>query len=130
MSHRSWLAFVVIDAAELEPAARFWSGALRGRVVRQPFGPGIYLTVMVPVDAGEIPLLIQRVPEGKTAKSRLHLDIASDDIDAEADRLRRLGARPVRTVEERDVRFHVLQDPDGNEFCVVPGARSDDWPRW
>lgn len=120
----------VIDVADLERAAAFWSAALRGTVVQQPYGGGIYLTVLVPTDAGEATLLMQRVPESKTAKSRVHLDIATDDVDAEVARLEGLGAHRQRAVDERGLHFVVLQDPDGNEFCVVPGQRDDDWPSW
>ena len=120
----------VIDVADLERAAAFWSAALRGTVVQQPYGVGIYLTVLVPTAAGEATLLMQRVPEVKTAKSRVHLDIATDDVDAEVVRLEALGARRQRVVDERGLHFVVLEDPDGNEFCVIPGQRDDDWPSW
>jgi predicted enzyme related to lactoylglutathione lyase len=130
VSHRSWLALFVIDVADLDRAAAFWSAALRGEVVQQPFGVGIYLTVRVPTDAGEATLLMQKVPELKTAKSRVHLDIATDDVDAEIARLEGLGAHRQHAVDERGVHFVVLEDPDGNEFCVIPGRRDDDWPTW
>ena len=120
----------VIDVADLERAAAFWSAALRGTVVQQPYGVGIYLTVLVPTAAGEATLLMQQVPEVKTAKSRVHLDIATDDVDAEVVRLEALGARRERVVDERGLHFVVLEDPDGNEFCVIPGQRDDDWPSW
>ena len=120
----------VIDVADLERAAAFWSAALRGTVVQQPYGVGIYLTVLVPTAAGEATLLMQQVPEVKTAKSRVHLDIATDDVDAEVVRLEALGARRQRVVDERGLHFVVLEDPDGNEFCVIPGQRDDDWPSW
>jgi hypothetical protein len=128
--HRSWLALVVIDVADLDRGAAFWAAALRGRVVQQPFGEGIYLSVAVPTGAGEFTLLMQQVPEAKTARTRVHLDIATDGLDAEVARLEQLGATRQRTVRERGVRFVVLEDPDHNEFCVIPGRRDDDWPSW
>jgi len=130
MAHRSWLALVVIDVADLERGTGFWAAALRGRVVQQPYGQGIYLSVLVPTGAGEATLLVQKVPEAKTAKTRVHLDIGTDDVDAEVARLEVLGACQQRMVVERGLRFCVMEDPDGNEFCVVPGQRSDDWPTW
>ncbi|MDX3058725.1 VOC family protein [Streptomyces sp. NE06-03E] len=65
-------------------------------------------------------LLFQRVPEVKTVKNRLHLDVhaAPGQRDAEAERLVRLGASTLRTVEEPGGTWHVLLDPEGNEFCV------------
>ena len=130
MAHRSWLAAVVIDVADLQRGAAFWSAALGGEVVQQSFGVGIYLTVLAPADAGETTLLMQKVGESKTAKSRVHLDIATDDLDAEVHRLEQLGAQLQHIVEERGFRFAVLTDPDDNEFCVVPGDRDDTWPTW
>lgn len=132
MAHRSWLALVVIDVADLDRGATFWAGALRGRIVQQPYGRGIYLSVLVPTGAGEAEatLLIQKVPESKTAKTRVHLDIATDDLDAEIAQLEALGTGQQRMVVERGLRFCVMDDPDDYEFCVVPGQRSDDWPSW
>ena len=75
-------------------------------------------------------IFIQKVPEGKTAKNRVHLDLRigggpdapldtrKERIDAEADRLETLGASRVGPIEERGSYFIVMQDPEGNEFCV------------
>ena len=62
-----------------------------------------------------------RVPDGpKTVKNRLHLDVnATDrDQDAELQRLLDLGSRPV-DIGQGDVSWHVLADPEGNEFCLL-----------
>ncbi|MFB8181581.1 VOC family protein [Streptomyces sp. NPDC055966] len=65
-------------------------------------------------------LLFQRVPEPKTAKNRLHLDLhAGPERRAqEVARLEALGARVVREVTEPAGQWVVLTDPEGNEFCV------------
>ncbi|MEE1791009.1 VOC family protein [Streptomyces sp. BE308] len=65
-------------------------------------------------------LLFQRVPEPKTVKNRLHIDVhaAPGQRDAEVARLRELGASLLRTVEEPSGSWLVLSDPEGNEFCV------------
>jgi len=63
-------------------------------------------------------LLFLRVPEGKTVKNRLHLDLRPDDQQAELARLLALGARRV-DIGQDDPSWIVLQDPEGNEFCVV-----------
>ena len=75
-------------------------------------------------------VFIQRVPEGKTAKNRVHLDInvggghgtpldeRRSKVDTEVERLTSLGASVAGPVEQRDEYWVVLRDPEGNEFCV------------
>jgi Glyoxalase-like domain len=65
-------------------------------------------------------VLFQRVPEGKTVKNRLHLDlnVGPDQMFAEVDRLTRLGATQIAEVRDRGSHHIVMQDPEGNEFCV------------
>jgi uncharacterized glyoxalase superfamily protein PhnB len=66
-------------------------------------------------------LTLQRVPEPKRGKNRMHLDLLVDNPDADVIRLRRLGATMVTPVprEEFGQRWFVLADPEGNEFCVA-----------
>jgi hypothetical protein len=62
--------------------------------------------------------LVQRIPEAKTAKNRLHLDLRSTDTrSAEVERLVGLGAAVVRAFDTHTV----MKDPEDNEFCVEPG---------
>ncbi|MCM1970763.1 MULTISPECIES: VOC family protein [Streptomyces] len=65
-------------------------------------------------------LLFQRVPEEKTVKNRLHLDLHAPEgrREAEVERLRALGARVQREVKEPSGQWTVMEDPEGNEFCV------------
>ena len=68
-------------------------------------------------------LAFQRVPEPKVAKNRLHLDVkplgdAPSALDAEVDRIVGLGAKQLRRVTDEAGTFVVLEDPEGNEFCV------------
>ncbi|MFD4948152.1 VOC family protein [Streptomyces sp. NPDC058239] len=65
-------------------------------------------------------LLFQRVPEAKTVKNRLHLDVHAgpERREAEVTRLEGLGATVLRRVEEPGGTWTVLADPEGNEFCV------------
>jgi predicted enzyme related to lactoylglutathione lyase len=58
------------------------------------------------------------VPEPKTVKNRVHLDLRAADVDAEAERLVGLGARVLGRVED----WVVLADPEGGEFCVQPAT--------
>ena len=84
-----------------------------------------------PTRRGEGPrIFLQRVPEPKQVKNRVHLDVnvggprgTPDDerrtaVDAAVDRALGLGATKVRLVEERGERHYVMQDPEGNEFCL------------
>jgi hypothetical protein len=64
------------------------------------------------------------VPEGKTLKNRLHIDLDPDDRDAEVERLLALGARRADVGQGDDVTWVVLADPEGNEFCVLRPHRS------
>jgi glyoxalase superfamily protein len=63
-------------------------------------------------------LLFVPVPEQKTTKNRLHPDFRPDDRDAEVDRLLALGATRA-DVGQGDQTWTVLQDPEGNEFCIL-----------
>ncbi|ELS55469.1 VOC family protein [Streptomyces viridochromogenes] len=65
-------------------------------------------------------LLFQRVPEAKTGKNRLHLDLhpAAGEREGEVERLERLGASVLRRVKEPGGEWVVMADPEGNEFCV------------
>ncbi|HEX9775677.1 MAG TPA: VOC family protein [Actinomycetota bacterium] len=109
---------VVIDCADPEPLAAFWSQALGHRRAwsNESF------TVLVPPKGGRVPVLIpQRVPEPKTVKNRLHVDLHTTGMDAEVARLESLGAtkHDVHRIEEIDSTWTVMSDPAGNEFCVV-----------
>lgn len=71
-------------------------------------------------------MFFQKVPEPKVVKNRVHLDVRistggpsdRERIDAEVERLIKLGASKVRSVVDGDGYFVVLQDPEGNEFCI------------
>ncbi|WP_433262375.1 VOC family protein [Actinosynnema sp. CS-041913] len=102
------------DAADLRA---FWCAALDYRETRRwTDAKGVEYTEL----AGDGPLLLlQPVQEPKQVKNRLHLDLAADgDRDAEVDRLTGLGARVVQ--RDPDLPWVVLEDPAGNEFCVLP----------
>jgi predicted enzyme related to lactoylglutathione lyase len=85
-----------------------------------PATPGRYRQLL-PADGDGVELLLQRVPEPKSAKNRMHLDLRVPDLDAEVARVEALGARRITAlpVEEDGWTWHVLADPDGNEFCVL-----------
>jgi predicted enzyme related to lactoylglutathione lyase len=111
---------VVIDCADPKALAPFWAGALGYKDVGWPHEPYVVLAGEKGTD-GPL-LLLQRVDEPKQGKNRVHIDVYSDDIEAEADRLTALGAR--RTSEpfdENGAKWIVMEDPQGNEFCVCRG---------
>jgi catechol 2,3-dioxygenase-like lactoylglutathione lyase family enzyme len=120
--HRSRLCAVVVDCehADLDAASRFWSEALGRREVERE---GSYVTLE---DRASQPLvLLQRVDH----PSRVHLDIESDDVEAEVRRLEALGARRVAQVRT----WWVLEAPTGQRFCVVRpqrGPLGDDANTW
>ncbi|RKS71295.1 putative enzyme related to lactoylglutathione lyase [Motilibacter peucedani] len=109
---------VVIDCADLDRAAAFWTEVLGYRSSGYP--GSAYRSLLAPESTG-VEVLLQRVPEGKLAKSRVHLDLRTRDLDSECERVTRAGA--VRTTEqpisEGGWVWHVFADPDGNEFCVL-----------
>ena len=64
------------------------------------------------------------MPESKTAKNRMHVDLVADDREAEVDRLIGLGAKRLADKAELGLRWTVLADLEGNEFCVA-GSGTD-----
>ena len=108
---------LVLDCAEPDRLAEFWAAALGYQDVG---GAGSY-RMLLPADGGPGPqVLLQRVPEPKASKLRMHLDIHTPDIEAEAARLAGLGARRLENeaVEEHGSHWVLMADPEGNEFCV------------
>ncbi len=116
------LVHLVVDAADPAGLARFWASALDWVIADEtaeevdvwPAGyhyPG----------PAAVPLVFVPVPEPKTGKNRVHLDLAAASLEHQAalvGRLRELGARPA-DIGQGDVPWVVLADPEGNEFCVL-----------
>jgi hypothetical protein len=115
MPHKSRLAAFCIDCKtdDLAPAMEFWSAALGYVAVRDPEGK--YADLLGP--DGEPRLLLQAVDHD----SRIHLDIETDDKEAEVARLESLGARRVAAIK----RWVVMEAPTGHRFCVVNPQRPD-----
>ena len=107
--HRSALAGFIIDCQtdNLDSAAKFWSAALGLPMADE----GEELYRMLHGAAGGLHIEVQQVQHA----SRVHLDIAADDLEAEAQRLEALGARRVGTVK----RWIVMEAPTGQRFCIV-----------
>jgi predicted enzyme related to lactoylglutathione lyase len=105
---------VVVDAEDPARLGRWWAEALHYQIVHEtPEEVEIRRT------PDEMPgLLFGLVPDAKTVKNRLHIDLRPDDQEAEVERLVDMGARPV-DIGQHDVDWVVLADPEGNEFCVL-----------
>jgi catechol 2,3-dioxygenase-like lactoylglutathione lyase family enzyme len=110
---------VAVDCRDAEALAAFWCAALGVEVDgRWRDAHGVEY---VQIGTGEGPLLVfQPVPEAKSGKNRLHLDItpATGTQESEVERLVGLGA--TRLADEPELPWVVLADPEGNEFCVLP----------
>ncbi|MFC0436423.1 VOC family protein [Kutzneria buriramensis] len=108
-----------VDCADAAKLARFWAEALGRTVSPEPTAE------FAAIAAGEAtqgpPLAFHRVPEAKTVKNRLHLDLISGDFAAETERLLSLGATWVADVERGGARWTTLRDPEGNEFDLIAG---------
>jgi predicted enzyme related to lactoylglutathione lyase len=111
--HHSRLAGFIIDCKteDLDGAARFWSATL-GLANKGDDGHGY-----APLDgsAHQLNIEVQKVEH----ESRVHLDLETDDLDAEAARLEKLGATKVKRLE----RWWIMEAPTGQRFCVVKAKR-------
>jgi catechol 2,3-dioxygenase-like lactoylglutathione lyase family enzyme len=116
------LVHLVVDAAEPARLARFWAAALGWEVGDEEDGEvDVYPSDYRYPDPVALPLVFVPVPEAKTGKNRVHLDLATHSAGhqaAEVERLLALGAVPA-DIGQRDVPWQVLADPEGNEFCVL-----------
>ena len=116
--HRSRLCQFVIDVSNLDEGVSFWSAALNAAEETLPeISRHIYRQLRLP--DSEIRILLQKTGDEKMSKERMHLDLESDDVEAEVKRLEKLGATRWDHQQERGFDFWVLRDPWGNEFCVL-----------
>jgi hypothetical protein len=106
---------VVVDATNPALMARFWAAVLDYQIVfEQPD------EVVIAKDRETYPgIIFVPVPEPKTVKNRLHIDLNPDNQEAEVARLMALGARRVDVGQTDEVTWVVMADPEGNEFCVL-----------
>jgi predicted enzyme related to lactoylglutathione lyase len=116
--HKSRFAGFIIDCntGDLDAAARFWGAALGfGAETAANARLALYRTLDTPADHPHIE--VQKV----THPSRVHIDIESDDIEAEVRRLEKLGARRIGPIAT----WYVMEAPTGQRFCVVRPQRAD-----
>lgn len=115
------IAAITFDCANAAELGRFWSQALGRELDPAPDDQAEYFAsigVATP-DPGRPAMMFIQVPEGKTAKNRVHLDLNAADRAAEVERLVGLGATVVHDKDEWGTRWTTLTDPEGNEFCVA-----------
>jgi len=130
---------VAIDCADPAALSRFWAAALGYVLNPPPEGHDSWeswlsamgvpesewnsASALIDPEGAGPRIYFQRVPEGKAGKNRLHLDVRVGGdragIGSEADRLVALGASVVGEKEERGELWVVMQDPEGNEFCLT-----------
>jgi predicted enzyme related to lactoylglutathione lyase len=114
------LTSILIDCAEpdFERGVSFWSAALGREEIPDEDDPR-YVSLRGRLGgAGGPYVMLQRVP---TEEKAIHLDIETDDVEAEVARLEKLGAR----IKARHPEHVVMEAPSGHAFCVVPKARGD-----
>jgi glyoxalase superfamily protein len=111
---------LVLDCADPPRLAEFWRAALgyRDYFIDKSFA------VLVPADGVTSPLVLQGVPEPKSGKNRMHLDIVVDDIEPEIARLQALGAKRLDDGVQSfgKTQWVRMADPELNEFCVCTGV--------
>ena len=122
------IASVTFDCADALTVGRFWSAAL-GRPL-DPNASSDHASIgfagrrdtvgWASVEGDNDPTwMFAKVPEPKTAKNRMHLDLMSPDPEVEVAHLIELGATRVADMNEYGYKWTVMADPEGNEFCVA-----------
>jgi predicted enzyme related to lactoylglutathione lyase len=112
------VGFLVIDTVDPQALAPFWCGLLAVKV-DATIGDGQYV-VLSPTQDG-LTVGFQRVPEAKSGKNRLHLDLDVEDLDKATAEIEELGGRWLEPGNTRDLegfRWRCMADPEGNEFDI------------
>ena len=114
----SRLFAVTFDCADAAELGAFWAQAL-GRELDPGADPAFASIGLQDPGRTDPRWYFAQVPEGKTAKNRMHPDLIAGDLEAEVERLTGLGASFKADVEMGSVRWTTLLDPEGNEFDVI-----------
>ena len=111
---------VAFDCADAAALARFWADVLGRQVAEDSTSEH---AVLLAGDGGTSgpPITFNKVPEPKTVKNRLHLDLITDTFDAETGRLLSLGAHRLRDVQGVGSSWTTFADIEGNEFDLIAG---------
>jgi predicted enzyme related to lactoylglutathione lyase len=110
-------AFVTLDCQDIETVGTFWAALLEGSL-GEPMDGGRFVFLR---DRDDLPTFcLQRVPEGKTTKNRMHLDFEVDDLEATTARIVELGGSwPGGEATLEQYRWRTVHDPEGNEFDIT-----------
>jgi len=108
-----------VDCSDPKPLAEFWRNVLDWELKEEDGDPYIE-----PSDQSAPAILFQKVPESKSVKNRLHIDVSprDRDRDEEVERLLTLGATKI-DIGQGNPSWVVMADPEGNEFCVLKTRR-------
>ncbi len=114
----STIKYMTFDCHNPLLLAEFWSAVLEYETENWPVIDG---ATSKPRDGGVPHIAFIKAPEAKTAKNRLHLDIQPVDgaMESEVERLVELGATRIDVFNEPSETWTVMNDPEGNEFCVL-----------
>lgn len=107
------LGATVIDVNDLALEKKFWQAVLGVEVGAEPEG-----YVFFKAQEGRSGLTLQKVPEAKTIKNRVHLDVEGPNLDEGIAQLEALGAKVIQPKPSDGWQWVVMTDPEGNEFCV------------
>ncbi len=105
---------IVLDVNDLESCAGFWSEVLGKKI---SFKADNYCRIGGGDDRPS--LLLQKVPEKHEHKNRAHIDLDVTDLEAAVQRVVDLGGTKLDEISEYGIKWAVMADPDGNEFCLV-----------
>ncbi|SDK60533.1 hypothetical protein SAMN05216298_0754 [Glycomyces sambucus] len=111
---------IVVDAADPRTLAPWWADLLGWRVTYDTKEEVVLEPAEgSPQDGVSPDILFIKVPEGKSVKNRLHIDLRPDDQAAEVARAESLGATRVDVGQDEKATWVVMADPAGNEFCIL-----------
>ncbi|RBY87154.1 VOC family protein [Blastococcus sp. TBT05-19] len=115
------LSELVVDCRDPEALAAFWAAVLDYRVLGQEDDGSVEIGPEAGFGGPAPTLVFGAVAQPTPGKLRLHIDVNPTDRDQEAEleRLLSLGARPADVGQTGDEGWYVLQDPEGNEFCLL-----------
>ena len=118
---------IVIRVTDLQTQLAFWTRAL-GYSAREPIGDDFAL--LVRPDGIGPNVSLDAVPSERTLPPRIHLDLYAQDQAAEVRRLTELGAREVHwSKRPADADYVIMEDPEGNRFCVIDAEEWSGWAR-
>jgi predicted enzyme related to lactoylglutathione lyase len=113
------VAAITFDCSDAAALAGFWSAAVGRPIDQEGDMAASQFFARIPGDGSDPMMMFIQVPEPKTAKNRVHLDLGTADRAAEVERLVGLGATFIHDKDEFGFQWTTLADPEGNEFCVA-----------